>query len=145
VFWRGDQLGAAPHRLEHAGNLEGHHGHGETNLHNLLDSAQFDDERVLNAIVVMYGVALPLIDRFSEHGRRFLRWIGMPVPPLALAGIFLLVLVTHRHFRVTYPDAPAAKAVREYAEAGYAAAYLMVAVSFLFRFRVMPMEASARG
>jgi hypothetical protein len=71
--------------------------------------------------------------------------MGMPVPPLALAGIFLLVLVTHRHFRVSYPDAPAAKAVREYAEAGYAAAYLMVAASFLFRFRVMPTEEPARG
>jgi hypothetical protein len=110
-------------------------GHSETNLHNLLDSYKLTDERVLNAIVVVYGVILPLIDRFSKHGRRLLRWMGMPVPPLALAGIFVGVLVAHEYFKVRYPDWPASKAIREYAEAGFAAGYLIIAVSFLLRFR----------
>jgi hypothetical protein len=107
-------------------------GHSETNLHNILDNAKVDAGRLLTLIALSYGVLLPILDRFSERARRFIAWSGVPVPPLETAGLFVIVFVAYRALRLYYPDttAPYAKAIREYHEAGYAAAFLVVAIGF---------------
>lgn len=107
-------------------------GHQETNLHNMLDNAKVDAGRLLTLIALSYGVVLPVLNRLSERARSFIAWTGVPVPPIATSGLFVLVFVAYRILRVLYPDttAPYAKAIREYHEAGYSLAFLVVAISF---------------
>jgi hypothetical protein len=81
-------------------------------------------------------VILPLANRFSDLERRVIRWIGLPVPPLAIAPLFILVFLTYRYFRLYYPLlSPEAKPLREYSEAGYAAAYFAIAAGFFLYWR----------
>lgn len=110
-------------------------GHGETNLHNILDPSQFSNERILTFIALSFGVLVPLADRFSDTARRALKWLGIPVPPLATAGLFVFVFVTYRFLRLLTDGTSISKPIREYSEAGYAAAYFVVAVSLLLRYR----------
>ncbi|CAN1722414.1 conserved membrane protein of unknown function [Hyphomicrobium sp. 1Nfss2.1] len=106
-------------------------GHHETNLHNLLDNAQLGTLRILTVIALGYGVLVPLADRYWPWGRRTIAWFGMPVPPLEAAGLFVMVFIAYRVLVVVYPplDSPYGKPIREYHEAGYAAAFLVISFS----------------
>lgn len=111
-------------------------GHHETNLHNLLDHAQLSTERLLTLIAMSYGAVLPVLNLWSPRVRSFIEWTGVPVPPVELAGLFVLTFVVYRALRLYYPVelSAIAKPIREYHEAAYSAAYLCVALSFFLKY-----------
>ena len=109
-------------------------GHGETNLHNLLDQGPFglSPDRAYTLIWLAYCVVLPLVAYFSSHARSPIIWVGVPVPPLAVGLLFLTIWLAFRITMVPYVDSPGdtAKAIREFKEAGYALAYFVLVLGF---------------
>ena len=92
----------------------------EFNLHNVMPTSL--RKQTLSAIFVLYGVALPLLDRIPMT-RRPLTKLGITGPPLALAPIFggLLGLLLVYPLRYT----------GEIVEAGMALGFLFAAISAL--------------
>jgi hypothetical protein len=69
----------------------------------------------------------------SAKMQAIVAWFGVPVPPLSVGLLFLLVWLVFRIIMLPYADLAGdeTKAIREWKEAGYAAAYLVLALGFL--------------
>ena len=125
----------------------------ETNLHNLwaFHAKNPDGSRksfrglLLNAnrlfalFWLVYCVLVPLLAKISVPARRFLHFAGVPIPPLAVGGLFLATYAAfHGAIAFLDLDIEIVSSLEELKEAGYAVAYGILAFYFLLPERAVP-------
>lgn len=90
----------------------------EVNLHNVMATSL--RKQLLGAILVMYGVVLPILERIPITGGA-LKKVGIKAPPMALSPIFVALLA----LLLTYP----LRYCGELIEAGMALAFVFAAIA----------------
>ena len=118
----------------------------ETNLHNLwLFHAKNPDGsrkswvalllntgRLLALFSLLYGILVPLAAKLSGRIRDLLAWAGVPIPSLAIGGLFIVAYVAfHASIPLYDLERVLVSSLNELKEASYALTYALLSGYFL--------------
>ena len=116
---------------------------GETNIHNLLPFSAKDStgtrkpffelllnmNRLLAIFTLAYTILLPLIVRHSDLAGDFVRYAGVPVPPMAIGGLFAGVYLSF-HVTILIYGLDRVKNLDELKESLYGGIYCILAAAY---------------
>lgn len=126
--------------------LASQNAQGETNLHNLWlfhgtnpDGSKkswialmLNMGRLLALFSLLYCILVPLAAKLSGRIRDLLAWTGVPIPSLAIGGLFIVVYVAfHASIHIHDLDLALVSSLDELKEAGYALTYALLSGYFL--------------
>lgn len=103
----------------------------------------FNMNRLFSIFWLSCCVIIPAINFFSTKTKLFLKYVGMPISPLWVGGLFVINYIIF-HVAIIDLDGKSISSLNELKEANYAAAFTILSIYFVVKQRAKKSTKSAR-